>query len=175
MFLIMGVLSALYERNQSGKGQVVDAAMIEGVPAMMGLVQQMFAQGNWQQQRESNMLDGGAPYYRCYRTQDNKAISVGAIEPQFFKVFVELAGLPESDLKIQNDQSQWPAMRERYAEHFRTRTRDEWQAIFDGSDACVAPVLNFEEAALHPHNLHRKTFITPDGIQQTKPVPVFSQ
>lgn len=175
MFLIMGVLSALFERNTSGKGQVIDAAMIEGVPAMMGLIQQMFAQGQWQQQRESNMLDGGAPYYRCYETKDQKYIAVGAIEPQFFKAFVALAGLPQSDLSIQNDQSQWPAITERYITHFKTRTRDEWQQIFAGSDACVAPVLNFEEAAQHPHNVARGVFISPGGVQQTKPVPVFSR
>jgi alpha-methylacyl-CoA racemase len=175
MFLIMGVLSALYERNTTGKGQVIDAAMIEGVPAMMGLIQQMFARGQWQQQRESNMLDGGAPYYRCYETKDNKYLSVGAIEPQFFKQLVELAGLPQTDLAIQNDQSQWPAMAERYAAHFKTRTRDEWCRIFEGSDACVAPVLDFDEAAQHPHNVARGVFVSPDGVLQTRPVPVFNK
>ncbi len=175
MFLIFGVMSALYERQRSGLGQVVDAAMIEGVPAMMGLIQEMFARGEWQQTRESNPLDGGAPFYRCYETLDGKYLSVGAIEPQFFKCFVELAGLPQSDIDIQNNQQHWADMCERYAAHFKTRTREEWQNIFDGSDACVAPVLNFNEAAEHEHNTRRGVFISPDGVLQTSVVPKFSR
>lgn len=175
MFLLFGVLSALYERNHSNRGQVVDAAMIEGVPAMMGLIHTMFANDQWQQQRASNPLDGGAPYYRCYETLDGKYLSVGAIEPHFFKCFIELAGLPSSDIDIQNDQSQWPAMCERYAAHFKSRTREQWQEVFAGTDACVAPVLNFDEAASFPHNCEREVFITPDNVLQTTVVPRFSR
>lgn len=175
MFLLFGVLSALYERNHSKRGQVVDAAMIEGVPAMMGLIQTMFARGQWQQHRESNPLDGGAPYYRCYETLDGGYMAVGCIEPHFFKCFVELAGLPASDIDIQNDQQQWPAMCERYAAHFKSRTREQWQQTFEGSDACVAPVLNFDEAAEYPHNRDRQIFITPADVLQTAVVPKFSR
>ncbi len=175
MFLLFGVLSALYERRQSGLGQVVDAAMIEGVPAMMGLIQEMFARDQWQQKRQCNPLDGGAPFYRCYETGDGKYIAVGAIEAQFFRQFIELAGLPLTDVDIQNDRTQWPAMCERYAVHFKRRTRDEWQAVFEGSDACVSPVLNFEEAAEYHHNKERSVFIAPDGVLQTCVVPKFSR
>lgn len=175
MFLIFGVLSALHERSHSGRGQTIDAAMVDGVPAMMGLIQEMFSRGDWQQARESNPLDGGAPFYRCYETRDGEYLSVGAIEPQFFKCFLELAGLPDSDLEIQNNQQHWVEMCERYAAHFKTRTREEWHAVFDGSDACVAPVLSFKEAAEFFHNTERGVFISPDGVLQTSVVPRFSR
>lgn len=158
MFLVMGVLAALQERNHSGKGQVVDAAMVDGVPSIMGFIQTLYRQNQWSTDRQSNMLDGGAPYYRCYRTADNKYISVGAIEPQFFKSFLERAGLPGADGEIQNNKQQWPAMHQRYEAHFKTRTRDDWMSAFDNSDACVAPVLEFDEAPLHPHNQARAVF-----------------
>ena len=141
MFLLFGVLMALYERSSSGKGQVLDVAMSEGVPAMMGLLHSMLAQGFWSPQRDSNMLDGAAPYSRCYETKDAKFLSVGAIEPQFYAELVQLAGLPEADRSTQNDRGIWPDRAEAYAALFRTKTRDEWVKIFDGSDACVAPVL----------------------------------
>ena len=175
MFLITGVLSALFERSQSGRGQVIDAAMVDGVPAMMGLIHTMIAQNHWNNNRENNMLDGGAPYYRCYETLDHKYMAVGAIEPQFFKQFVELAGLPESDLADQNDQSRWPEMRKRYAALFKTKTRDQWDAIFTDSDACVTPVLDFSEVASHDHNQARGVFSQPDGVLQSSPAPRFSR
>lgn len=175
MFLIMGVLSALFERNHSGKGQVVDAAMVDGVPAMMGLIHTAFANKTWKNQREKNMLDGGAPYYRCYETQDNKYIAVGAIEPQFFKAFVQLAGLPESDLAIQNNRQSWDEMQQRYSTLFKTKTRDQWVQVFADSDACVAPVLDFDEVVNYPHNRVRETFITPNGVLQSAPAPRFDR
>ncbi len=174
MFLITGVLSALFERGQSGRGQVIDAAMVDGVPAMMGLIHTMIAQNHWNNNRENNMLDGGAPYYRCYETLDHKYMAVGAIEPQFFKQFVELAGLPESELADQNDHSRWPEMRKRYAALFKTKTRDQWDAIFTDSDACVTPVLDFSEVASHHHNQARGVFSQPDGVLQSSPAPRFS-
>jgi len=173
MFLIMGVLAALHERQHSKRGQVVDAAMIDGVPSMMGLLQNLHHQKQWTQDRQSNMLDGGAPYYRCYRTSDDKYISVGAIEPQFFKIFVELAGLPDSELKIQNDRNTWPDTHSRYEAHFITRTRDEWMQAFNGSDACVAPVLNFDEAPQHPHNIDRGVF--NNHRYEASPAPRFDR
>ncbi len=175
MFLVMGVLSAWIERTSSGVGQVVDVAMIEGVPAMMGLIYTLLSRQSWVAERESNMLDGGAPYYRCYETADGKYLSVGAIEPQFFAELLALAGLPESDRAVQNNQQRWPEMHQRYEAHFRTKTRAQWEAVFDGSDACVAPVLNFEEARDHPHNRARDVFSSPQGVLQARPVPGFDR
>ena len=173
MFLVMGVLAALQERSTSGKGQVIDAAMIDGVPSLMGLIQTLYRQKQWLPERESNMLDGGAPYYRCYETADHKYLAVGAIEPQFFEEFINKAGLPLGDLKCQNDRSEWPAMHKRYELHFMQKSRDDWMRIFDGSDACVAPVLNFDEAPLHPHNAARGVFI--DEEFQASPAPRFDR
>ena len=129
MFLVMGVLAALHERQQSGKGKVIDAAMIDGVPSIMGFIQNLYHQQLWSPQRQSNMLDGGAPYYRCYQTADNKYISVGAIEPRFYKIFIELSGLPESELAIQNERERWPEINARFEKHFKFRTRDAWMQL----------------------------------------------
>lgn len=174
MFLIMGVLSAIIERGITGKGQVVDAAMCEGVPAMMGLVQTLVGQGIWTKTREDNFLDTGAPWYRCYTTSDGKFMSVGAIEPQFFAQLVQLLGLDESLLPQQNDKAHWPAMHTLFEKTFAAKTRDEWSVLFEGTDACVAPVLDFEEAARYPHNQERGTFYAENGITQTAIVPRFS-
>ncbi|MDX5401380.1 MAG: CoA transferase, partial [Rhodobacterales bacterium] len=152
MFLIFGVLAALFERSRSGKGQVIDVAMVDGVPAMMGLIHQWLALGRWGQGREANLLDGGAPFYRCYATRDGRALSVGPLEPQFFAELVTLAGLPPDHRADQNDPATWPERRALYAQVFAQKTRDEWMAIFDGTDACVAPVLDWDEVEHHPHN-----------------------
>ena len=173
MFLVMGVLAALHERQQSGKGQVIDAAMIDGVPSIMGFIQNLYHQQLWSPQRQSNMLDGGAPYYRCYQTADNKYISVGAIEPRFYKIFIELSGLPESELAIQNERERWPEINARFEKHFKFRTRDAWMQLFDGSDACVAPVLDFNEAPHHPHNRDRSVF--RDERLEASPAPRFNR
>jgi alpha-methylacyl-CoA racemase len=175
MFLIFGILAALFERSKSGHGQVVDAAMVDGVPAMMGLLHGMLARGLWSEQRGRNLLDGGAPFYRTYRTADGKYISVGALEPEFFAELILRAGLPQSQIKIQNDPNQWLDMHDRFAEVFRLRTRAEWTALFDGSDACAGPVLSFTEAAEHPHNVARGTFFKQDGVLQAAPAPRFSR
>src|SRR3977135_4536748 len=128
MFLVFGILAALFERSKSGHGQVVDAAMVDGVPAMMGLLHGMLARGLWSEQRGHNLLDGGAPFYRTYRTADGKYISVGALEPEFFADPVRRAGLPEKQMEIQNDLDQWPEMHVRSAEVVGLRCRDEWTA-----------------------------------------------
>ena len=175
MFLIFGILAALFERSKSGHGQVVDAAMVDGVPAMMGKLHGMMACGRWSEQRGCNLLDGGAPFYRTYGTADGKYISVGALEPEFFAELVHRAGLPESQIKIQNDRGQWQDMHARCAEVFRLRTRDEWTALFQGSDACAGPVLTFTEAAEHPHNAARGTFFKQDGVLQAAPAPRFGR
>lgn len=174
MFLIMGVLAAIIERSVTGKGQVIDAAMSEGVPAMTGLIQTMFGLGLWTREREDNFLDTGAPWYRCYKTSDARFVSVGAIEPQFFAELIKLLGLDEDLLRQQNDKSQWKCMHELLEETFASKTRDEWAAVFEGTDACVAPVLDFEEAPAYPHNQSRGTFINENGITQTDIVPRFS-
>jgi len=175
MFLIFGILAALFERSKSGHGQVVDAAMVDGVPAMMGLLHGMLARGLWSEQRGRNLLDGGAPFYRAYRTADGKYISIGALEPEFFAELVRRAGLPQSQIEIQNDPDQWLDMHERFTEVFRLRSRAEWTALFDGSDACAGPVLSFTEAAEHPHNLARGTFFKQDGVLQAAPAPRFGR
>ena len=175
MFLIFGVLAALYERGQSGKGQVVDAAMVDGVPAMMGLIHQWLARGHWGQGRESNLLDGGAPFYRCYATSDGRALSVGPLEPQFFAELVALAGLPPEHRADQNDPGTWPDRRALYAQVFARKTRDDWMAIFAGSDACVAPVLDWDEVEAHPHNAARGTFVRVGGVMQAAPAPRFDR
>jgi len=173
MFLVTGVLAAVHERQRSGRGQTIDAAMIDGVPSIMGFIQNLYRQKQWVSDRESNMLDGGAPFYRCYKTADGGFISVGAIEPQFFREFISLAGLPESDLAIQNDRGHWPDMHQRYEAHFLTRSRDDWISRFEGSDACVAPVLNFNEAPLHHHNHIREVF---NGAEyEASPAPRFDR
>jgi alpha-methylacyl-CoA racemase len=175
MFLVFGILAALFERSKSGHGQVVDAAMVDGVPAMMGLLHGMLARGLWSEQRGRNLLDGAAPFYRTYRTADGRYISVGALEPEFFAELVRRAGLAETQIEIQNDRDQWPEMHARYAEVFRLRTRDEWTALFEGSDACAGPVLSFTEAAEHPHNTARGTFFEQDGVLQAAPAPRFGR
>ena len=175
MFLIFGVLAALYERSRSGRGQVVDAAMVDGVPAMMGLIHQWLALGRWGQGREANLLDGGAPFYRCYATKDGRALSVGPLEPQFFAELVTLAGLPEAHRADQNDPATWPARRALYAQVFARKSRDEWMAIFEGTDACVAPVLDWDEVEHHPHNAARGTFLRVDGVMQAAPAPRFDR
>jgi alpha-methylacyl-CoA racemase len=175
MFLLLGILSAVIERGISGKGQVVDAAMVDGVPAMMGLIHAMLAQGKWREERGANWLDGGAPFYRCYTCACGGFISVGALEPQFHALLLEKAGLPQEHQQDQNETAHWPDRAARYAAAFARKTRDEWAAIFDGTDACVAPVLTFSEARLHPHMAARQTIIAPGGIAQAAPAPRFSR
>jgi alpha-methylacyl-CoA racemase len=175
MFLVFGILSALIERGISGLGQVVDAAMIDGVPAMMGLIHGLLARGDWTRTREDNWLDGAAPFYGCYACADSKFIAVGALEPQFYAELIRLAGLPDEFLAGQNEKALWPARRIAFAAHFQTRTRDDWAALFEGSDACVAPVLDFAEAARHPVNRARGVFTAPGDVMQAAPAPRFSR
>ncbi|WP_299025910.1 CaiB/BaiF CoA-transferase family protein [uncultured Sulfitobacter sp.] len=175
MFLLFGILSAVIERGVSGKGQVVDAAMVDGVPAMMGLIHAMLAQGAWREERGANWLDGGAPFYRCYTCACGGFISVGALEPQFHALLLEMADLPRDHQDSQNEDRQWPARHRLYAEAFARKSRDEWATIFEGTDACVAPVLTFSEARLHPHMAARQTLVSPNGILQAAPAPRFGR
>ena len=175
MFLLLGILSAVIERGISGKGQVVDAAMVDGVPAMMGLIHSMLAKGSWREARGENWLDGGAPFYRCYTCACGGYISVGALEPQFHAMLLDKAGLPPEHQDSQNDTAHWAERHAHYTRAFAEKTRDEWAIIFDGTDACVAPVLTFSEARFHPHMAARKTIVAPDGIAQAAPAPRFSR
>jgi alpha-methylacyl-CoA racemase len=175
MFLLFGVLSALFERSQSGEGQVVDAAMVDGVPAMMGLLHSWMAQQQWTTQRESNLLDGGAPFYRCYETADSKYLSVGPLEPKFFAELIEKAEISNTHTANQYDRASWPDKHEQYEAVFLSKSQNDWMELFEGSDACVAPVLDITEVESHPHNLARKTFTRVDGVLQANPAPRFSR
>lgn len=175
MFLLFGILSALFERSITGRGQVVDAAMVDGVPAMMGLLHGMMARGDWTAARSDNWLDGGAPFYRCYACADGRFVAVGALEPQFYAQLLAGLGLEEAALPDQNDKAGWPEMHARFADAFAERTRDDWAAIFADTDACVAPVLSVAEAAAHPHLAERATYVTRGGVRQSATAPRFSR
>ncbi len=175
MFLLLGVLSALYERGRSGRGQVVDAAMIDGATALMSLFHSFLARGWWRNEREANLLDGGAPFYRTYRCRDGKFLSVGALEPQFHAALLRIAGLPEEHGETQEERAEWPARHALYEEVFATRTRDEWAAAFAGSDACVAPVMDWEEAPTHPQMAARGVLAPVGGVMQAAPAPRFAR
>ena len=175
MFLLFGVMAALYERQTSGKGQVIDAAMVDGVSAMMSLLHTMKARGMWSMTRETNLLDGGAPFYTTYKTSDGKFMSVGPLEPQFHALLVELAGLPTEHNATQMDVAKWPERQQQYAEVFASKTQAQWVEIFEGTDACVAPILTMDEAAQHAHNVERGTFATSQGPLQAAPAPRFSR
>jgi alpha-methylacyl-CoA racemase len=175
MFLAFGVMCAVFEARRSGAGQVVDASMVEGSAALMHMMHAMRAQGLWKDERGVNLLDGAAHFYDTYETADGKHLSVGAIEPQFYRLLVELAGLDPKEFGSQLDPGSWPRLKARLAEVIRRRTRDEWAAIFEGTDACVAPVLSMSEAPRHPHNSARGSFVEIAGVSQAAPAPRFSR
>ncbi len=176
MLLAFGVVCALLERASSGQGQVVDAAMVDGAAVLMTMFHAFRAMGIWGDERGTNMLDTGAHYYDVYETRDAKFVSIGSIERQFYAELLELTGLAGDDtLPDQNDRTQWPAMKERLVELFKTKTRDEWCELMEGSDVCFAPVLSMTEAPLHPHNVHRGTFTERHGIVQPSPAPRFDR
>jgi len=173
MFLIVGILAALFERSSSGRGQVVDAAIVDGTASLTSFLFGMMATGFWSEERGVNLLDTGSPFYDVYETADGKWMAVGALEPQFYAELVrvlDLDGLPP-----QGDRSQWPELRARLSARFKEKTRDEWAAAFDGTDACVAPVLTWSEAATHPHIAGRQTLVERDGVVQPAPAPRFSR
>lgn len=175
MLLVVGVLAALMERESSGMGQVVDAAMVDGSALLMTMIQGLAARGLWTDRRDDNLLDGAAPFYRCYRTSDDRFVAVGALEPQFYAALVAGLGLDEADLPGQYDRSGWDALEQRFSEVFSSRTRDEWAALFAGADACVAPVLTIAEAPTDPHLVVRGTFVEVEGVMQAAPAPRFSR
>ncbi len=175
LFLVMGILAALLDARQSGKGQVVDAAITDGSASLMSMFHGMANLGQWQNSRQSNLLDGAAPFYDVYETADNRFISTGPIEPQFYAEFIEKAGLDKQFFGDQNNVEKWPEMKAELKKVIKTKTRDEWAAIFEGSDACCAPVLDYTEAPEHPHNQARQTYITINGMTQPGPAPKFSR
>ena len=175
MLLVVGVLAALTEARHSGQGQVVDAAMTDGSALLMTMMYTLKAMGEWTQQRGSNLLDGGAHFYDTYRCRDGKYISIGPIEPQFYALFLAKTGLTDPDFSQQWDRARWPELKARLAAHLETRSRDEWCQLLEGSDACVAPVLDMDEAPEHPHNRARGTFIEVGGVIQPAPAPRFSR
>ena len=175
MLLAIGVLAGLLEARGSGRGQVVDAAMTDGAALLMSMMYTLKAMGQWQQQRGSNLLDGGAHFYDTYQCRDGRWISVGAIEPQFYALLLEKTGITDPDFQQQWDRSRWPRLKEKLAAVIAQRTRDEWCAVFDGTDACVAPVLDMDEAPRHPHNRSRNTFTEVAGVVQPAAAPRFSR
>jgi alpha-methylacyl-CoA racemase len=175
MLLAVGILAALHERSRSGRGQVVDAAMVDGAALLTSFIHGMRGQGLWGDTRGTNLLDTGAPYYDTYETADGLFMSVGALEPQFYAALLHGLGLEGEDLPGQLDRDRWPELRARFTEVFKGRTRDEWTEIFDGTDACVAPVLGLGEAPAHPHATARTGFIDLNGLPQPAPAPRFSR
>jgi alpha-methylacyl-CoA racemase len=173
-FLAIGVLAALLERGRSGEGQVIDVAMVDGAASQTAFLHGLLSMGAWTTERGSNLLDGGAPFYDTYRCADGRFVAVGALEPQFFAELCATLDLDPTSLP-QHDREGWDAQRERLAALFATRTRDEWAALFDGTDACVAPVLDLSEAPDHPHNRARDAFVEVDGTRQPAPAPRFSR
>jgi len=176
MLLAVGVLAALYERGQSGRGQVIDAAMTDGAALLSAMMYGMHAAGQWNNRRGTNLLDGGAHFYDTYACADGRWVAIGAIEPQFYALLRERCGLAsDAEFDAQMDPARWPRLKERLAELFKQRTRDEWCELLEGSDACFAPVLDWDEAPRHPHNVARQTFVNVDGKMQPAPAPRFSR
>ena len=175
MLVLLGIAAALYERERSGRGQVIDAAMVDGVSVLAQMMWTMKSTGSLRDRRESFLLDGGAPFYGCYETSDGKYVAVGAIEPQFFAALLDGLGLAADDVPGQLDRDSYPRMREVFAARFAGRTRDEWTQVFAGTDACVTPVLTWGEAATDDHLRARSTVITAHGVDQAAPAPRFSR
>lgn len=175
LYLVVGLLAALLEAKSSGKGQVVDAAMCDGATSLMTMFFDMTSAGRWKDQRESNMLDGGAHFYGTYACKDGKFISIGSIEPQFYAQLRELAGLSDAAFDAQMDQAGWPALKQKLVAVFKSKTRDEWCAIMEGTDVCFAPVLSLGEAADHPHMAARGVIVEHNGSKQPAPAPRFSR
>ena len=173
MFAVSGLLAAVLNARTTGVGQVVDVAMTDGVASLLSLFHAFMASGGWHDRRGANLLDGGAPFYRCYRCSDGEYVAVGALEPQFFRQLLDGLDIAP-DRYRQNDPSYWPQMERDFAEIFATRTRDEWAELFRDRDACLSPVLSLREAPQHPHNRARETYFERGGFPQPAPAPRFS-
>jgi alpha-methylacyl-CoA racemase len=175
LFLAFGVVCGILEASRSGRGQVVDAAMVDGAACLMTPIYGLFAEGLWKNARASNFLDGAAHFYHAYQCSDGKWIAVAAIEPRFYADLLERMKVSDPDFQHQWNETRWPALAAKLAAIFQTRTREEWCAILAGTDACVAPILDLEEAPRHPHIQARGTFVEIDGVLQPGPAPRFSR
>jgi len=175
MLLAFGIVCGIFEAQKSGKGQVVDAAMVDGAAILMGMFYGMLAGDMWTTVPGTNWLDGGAHFYDTYETADGKWVAIGSIEPQFYALLLKHAGLDDPDFKNQMDMEKWPELKKKTEAVFKSKTRDEWCQIMENTDVCFAPVLSMTEAMEHPHNVARKTFVEFDGVMQPAPAPRFSR
>lgn len=175
MLLAFGLVCALLEAKTSRKGQVVDAAMTDGSALLMAMIYSLKGNGFWSNQRQDNYFDGGFPFYGTYQCGDGKWLAIAPLEPQFHRLFLDILGIDDPDLRNPADRALWPVLRQRIAALFATRPRAEWLILFESTDACVAPVLDLDEAPQHPHNQARHTFVTRDGVVQPAPAPRFSR
>jgi alpha-methylacyl-CoA racemase len=175
MMLAFGIACGIIEAQKSGRGQVIDASMLEGTALMMNLFFGLKAAGEWTDERENNLLDGGAHFYRCYETSDRKWVAIASIEPQFYDLLLKLTGISDTEFLDNMNKHKWPQLIEKLSDVFRAKSRDEWCDILEGSDVCFAPVLSLEEVPDHPHNKARGSFIEVDGIVQAAPAPKFSR
>jgi alpha-methylacyl-CoA racemase len=175
LFLAFGVMAALWERERSGKGQVVDAAMVDGAAFLMSPIYGLHGAGIWSEQRGENLLDGGCPFYDSYATRDGRFLAVGALEAKFFAELAQRIGLEPRFVERQNDRATWPEMRERLTAIFASKTRDEWAKLLEGTDCCVTAAPDIAEAPRHAHNASRGVFIEVDGVLQPAPAPRFSR
>lgn len=175
MFLVTGILAAIIEVQRSGKGQVIDVAMTDGSATLMSVFNTLDAMGLWSTNRGSNFLDSGSHFYNTYETKGGKYISIGSIEPQFYSLLIEKLNLDPEEFSQQNNPTAWPNLKIKIADVFKSKTRDEWCEIMEGTDICFAPVLDYKEAQQHPHNVARNTYIEVDGITQPAPAPRFSR
>jgi alpha-methylacyl-CoA racemase len=175
MMLAFGVVCGLLEAQRSGQGQVIDAAMTDGAATLMAAIYGLKAMGIWSNERGANLLDGGAHFYGTYECADGKYIAVGSIEPQFYQLLLEQTGLPDEQPQAHSNKPRWPELKMRLAEIFKSKTRDEWCALMEGTDVCFAPVLEMDEAPRHPHNAARGTFVEHEGYIQPAPAPRFSR
>ncbi len=174
MFIVVGILAALHEVKNSGKGQVVDAGMVDGALSLMTSIYGMHAGGNQSDERASNILDSGAHFYNTYETRDGKYVSIGSIETKFYAMLLEKLGLDPDSLPPQMERESWPAMKEKFKEIFLTKTRDEWCALMENTDICFAPVLSLAEAPDYAHNKERGSFVDVEGVMHPAPAPRFS-
>ena len=175
LYLAFGVMAALFERQRSGLGQVVDAAMVDGVASLASIFHGMAAAGQWHDQRASNLLDGGAPFYDTYETADGRRIALAPLEPKFFARLAQVLDLDQRFVQGQYDRRLWPEMRQAIAAAVRRRNRDAWCDMLEGIDACLSPVLSFAEASTHAHALARGAFVEMDGVKQPAPAPRFDR
>jgi len=174
LYLAFGLLAGVIHARETGEGQVVDCAMTDGSASLMAMFYGMAASGGWRPARGANLLDGGAEFYDVYKCKDDRWIALGSIEPQFYALLLEKTGINDPQFKAQMNRDDWPEMKRKLATVIKTRTRDEWEEIMGGTDVCFAPVLGLDEAASHPHNAARETFVTVDGVVQPAPAPRFS-